>query len=143
MPSACTGARPDANSANEDSPASGEATAKAPKARAPKKRKQRSKRSSKRSKWQELDAEGRQRPQFLASFPDEPELNRLADAFEKGNYAYVRENAPKLVEKSQDAAVQRAAMELAARIKPDPLLKYILAMSVLLLVYLVVEAYAH
>lgn len=88
-----------------------------------------------------LDAQGRERPAFLATFPDHPELNELARAFEMGNYAYVREHAPQLAERTDDPAVRSAAMELSERIKPDPLMKYLLLVSVLLLLYLVFYVY--
>ena len=91
---------------------------------------------------QELDANGRERPRFLLGFPDDPELAKLCRAFEAGNYAYVREHAPEVAERAGDDEVRRAALELAERIKPDPLIKYLLAISIALLAYLVIHAYA-
>ncbi len=92
--------------------------------------------------FEPLNAQGRERPRFLASFPDDPELNELARAFESGNYALVRRRAPELAERTRDEEVRERALELAERIKPDPLAKYMLLMSVLLLVYLVFYAYS-
>lgn len=89
----------------------------------------------------QLDANGRERPRFLLAFPDHPELAQLARAFEAGNYAYVREHAPDVAARAEDDEVRRAALELADRIKPDPLIKYLLVLSVALLVYLVIHAY--
>lgn len=89
----------------------------------------------------ELDANGRERPRFLLAFPDHPELAKLSRAFEAGNYAYVREHALDVAARAEDDEVRRAALELAERIKPDPLIKYLLMLSIALLVYLVIHAY--
>lgn len=88
-----------------------------------------------------LNAQGRERPRFLLGFPDDPELAKLSRAFEAGNYAYVREHAPEVAARAADDDVRRAALELAERIKPDPLIKYLLMLSVALLVFLVIYAY--
>jgi len=108
-----------------------------------KRRHKRASRDSGASEWQSLDAQGRERPGFLATFPDDPELSELSRAFEAGDYAHVRAHAPQLAAKTSDDAVRRAALELAERIRPDPLIKYLLLISVLLLLYLVVHAYAN
>ena len=113
--------------------------AKSPRARKSARRNKRTK--ARAQKWQPLDKDGRERPAFLQGFPDDPELQELCQAFELGNYALVRERAPRLAERSQDSAVKAAALELAERIKPDPLLRYILLASVLLLLYLIGFAY--
>jgi hypothetical protein len=89
-----------------------------------------------------LDANGRERPSFLLAFPDHPELAQLSQAFEAGDYAYVRERAPDVARRADDDEVRRAALELAERIKPDPLIKYLLLLSLGLLLYLVIHAYA-
>jgi hypothetical protein len=94
-----------------------------------------------KKKWRSLDADGRERPAFLASFPRDPNLDALVRAFEAGNFALVRERAPRLAKEADDPKVRRAALELSHRIKPDPLLKYLLVMSVLLLVYLTLFSY--
>lgn len=90
-----------------------------------------------------LDENGRERPRFLAAFPEHPELAKLSQAFEAGNYAYVRQHAPEVAERADDPEVRRAALELGERIKPDPLIKYLLLLSVGLLVYLVMHAYGN
>ena len=90
-----------------------------------------------------LDEAGRERPAFLATFPSDPELAELSRAFEAGNYAYVREHASSLAERTEDPAVRSAALELSERIKPDPLMKYLLLISVLLLIYLIFHAYTN
>jgi len=53
----------------------------------------------------------------------------------------VRKEAPRLVETAEDPAVRAAALELFRRIQPDPLIKYLLAVSVALLIFLVMYAY--
>ena len=88
-----------------------------------------------------LNAEGRERPRFLLKFPDDPELQRLARAFEAGNYQAVREGASKLAESTEDPIVRAAARELRRRIDPDPLLKYLLWVAIALFVFVVWYTY--
>ncbi len=76
------------------------------------------------------DARGRDRPAFLLNFPADPELESLMEAFEAGNYAKVREQAPRLIERSEAADVKAAAEELLRRIEPDPLVKLLLAVTI-------------
>ena len=88
-----------------------------------------------------LGPDGRDRPAFLLGFPSDPELEGLMRAFELGNYALVREGAPKLAERTTDTKVRAAAEELARRIEPDPLMKVLLGLSIALLVVLTFWAY--
>jgi hypothetical protein len=90
-----------------------------------------------------LDATGRERPRFLLGFPQHPDLQRLAAAFEAGNYALVREEAEALAERAESPAVRDAALELRRRIDPDPLAKYLLALTAALLLSLAYFAYHH
>lgn len=90
-----------------------------------------------------LDASGRERPRFLLGFPNHPDLARLAAAFEAGNYALVRAEAETLAERTDNPAVRDAALELRRRIAPDPLAKYLLALTAALLVSLAYFAYHH
>jgi hypothetical protein len=90
-----------------------------------------------------LDAQGRERPRFLLAFPEHPDLARLTAAFEAGNYALVREEAEALAERAEDPAVRDAALELRRRIEPDPLVKYLLALTAALLLFLTYFAYNH
>lgn len=83
-----------------------------------------------------------ERPRFLLDFPDDPELERLIAAFEAGNFALVRRDAERVAESTSDPAVKEAALELRRRIDPDPLAKYLLAISGVLLVILTIWAYA-
>ena len=90
-----------------------------------------------------LDAAGRERPRFLLGFPKDPDLARLAAAFEAGNYALVRAEAEGLAERTDNRAVRDAALELRRRIAPDPLAKYLLALTAALLLSLAYFAYHH
>jgi hypothetical protein len=90
-----------------------------------------------------LDAAGRERPRFLLGFPPDPDLARLAAAFEAGNYALVRAEADALAERAESPAVRDAALELRRRIEPDPLAKYLLALTAALLLSLAYWAYHH
>lgn len=90
-----------------------------------------------------LDAAGRERPRFLLGFPPHPELSRLTAAFEAGNYALVRAEAGALAERAESPAVREAARELLRRIEPDPLAKYLLALTAALLLLLSYWAYHH
>ena len=90
-----------------------------------------------------LDASGRERPRFLLGFPQHPDLARLAAAFEAGNYALVRAEAGALAERAESPAVRDAALELRRRIDPDPLAKYLLALTAALLLSLAYFAYHH
>jgi hypothetical protein len=90
-----------------------------------------------------LDASGRERPRFLLGFPQHPDLQRLAAAFEAGNYALVRAEAEALAERAETPAVRDAALELRRRIEPDPLAKYLLALTAALLLFLAYFAYHH
>jgi hypothetical protein len=114
---------------------------------APKRRKKRKKRAPASEaepavpKEPALTPDGRERPLFLLGFPEDPELARLVHAFEAGNYAFVREHAPKLAERASSPRVRDAARELARRIEPDPLIKLLLALSVALFVVLAFWAY--
>jgi hypothetical protein len=90
-----------------------------------------------------LDANGRERPRFLLGFPQHPDLQRLVAAFEAGNYALVREEAEALAERAETPAVRDAALELRRRIDPDPLAKYLLALTAALLLSLSYFAYNH
>ena len=83
------------------------------------------------------------RATFARDFPRDAALDELLAAFEEGNYAKVRDEAPKLAESTSDPDVKRAALELRARLEPDPLAKNILLGSALLLAFLIVWFYTH
>lgn len=88
-----------------------------------------------------LDDHGMERPRFLLDFPEDPALERLIVAFEAGNFALVRKDAERVARETENPEVRNAALELRRRIDPDPLAKYLLAISLVLLVVLVVWAY--
>ncbi len=87
------------------------------------------------------NALGEERPAFLLEFPSDPELERLIEAFEAGDFARVRLGAPELARRTTDEAVRRAALELRQRIDPDPLLVVMLCFALSLLVFLVAWIY--
>lgn len=88
-----------------------------------------------------LNAAGEERPAFLLEFPADPELEVLIAAFEAGNFAQVRRDAPRLASRTVDATVRRAALELRTRTEPDPLLLALLGMCIALFVFLVIWVY--
>ena len=77
----------------------------------------------------------------MLEFPDDPELELLIAAFESGNFAWVRAEAPNLAARTSSEAVRRAALELRSRTDPDPLLVGMLGLCILLFVFLVVWIY--
>ncbi len=77
-----------------------------------------------------------QRPSFALDFPRDPRLDALLAAFEAGDFARVRSDAPRVIAESSDDAVKRAARELVTRTKPDPLAVGFVALTALLLVLL-------
>jgi hypothetical protein len=76
------------------------------------------------------------RPSFARDFPREPGLDALVEAFARGNYARVRAEAVSLAASSGAEDVRRAAQELLARTKPDPMALGLLALTGALLVVL-------
>ena len=88
-----------------------------------------------------LNAQGMERPAFVLAFPEDPALERLVRAFEAGNYARIRSDAPRVAAEASSPEVREAALELRRRIDPDPLAKYLLAITVALFAFLVVWAY--
>jgi hypothetical protein len=89
------------------------------------------------------EAEARpDRPGFLRGFPDDPELEVLVEAFERGNYRYVRDEAEKLAERTPNRAVREAARELRRRVDPDPLGRVLLVLALLLFGFLLLWTYS-
>jgi hypothetical protein len=82
-------------------------------------------------------------PAFARDFPDDPALAKLVEAFTRGDYRHVREEAPKLAKTSEDEKVRAAAKELRARIEPDPLAKILLVLTLALLAALSLWWMAH
>ena len=75
-------------------------------------------------------------PAFARSFPRDAELDVLVAAFEAGDYARVRREAPALAQRTEDDAVRRAARDLRRRLDPDPAAVYMLLAAATLLVFL-------
>ncbi len=82
-------------------------------------------------------------PAFALDFPADPELDALVAAFESGDYARVRREAPLLVKATESVAVRKAARELLKRIEPDPVAVYLLAGAALLLTFLAFWYWTH
>lgn len=83
------------------------------------------------------------RPPFARSYPRDPELDHLLEAFVAGNYGLVREEAPRLAARAGDPQVVRAALDLRRRIEADPMSVTMLAGTAFLLLFLVAWFYAH
>ena len=83
-----------------------------------------------------VGASGRVRPAFAAAFPADPALDALLDAFEAGDFARIRRDAPRLASSAGDEAVKQAAATLLARTRPDPLATLLLVITGVLLVLL-------
>jgi hypothetical protein len=88
-----------------------------------------------------LNAVGEERPAFLLEYPHDPELEELIAAYERGDFARVREEAPALARRTPDESVRNAALELRQRTEPDRLLVFFLLLSIGLLLFLVVWVY--
>lgn len=73
---------------------------------------------------------------FLRSFPSDDALVPLVAAFERGDYAFVRVEAPLLAARTKDEQVRRAALELRRRIDPDRLSLLLVGFAFALLVVL-------
>lgn len=82
-------------------------------------------------------------PPFARAYPADPELSVLVDAFTRGNYAFVRTEAPKLAARAQAPAVRAAAADLRRRIAPDPLAGLLLLVGIALLVVLASHYLGH
>jgi hypothetical protein len=77
------------------------------------------------------------RPAFADGFPRDPELDALVDAFEAGDFGWVRREAQRIAASATKGdAVKRAAEAVLARTRPDPLQTALLAVSAALLVAL-------
>jgi hypothetical protein len=75
-------------------------------------------------------------PAFARAFPHDAALDALVLAFEHGDYARVRREAPALARSTESDEVRAAARELARRLDPDPLAVYLLGAAAALLVFL-------
>ena len=76
------------------------------------------------------------RPRFTEGYPQNDELDRLVDAFARGNHRLVRDEAEALAARTDDEAVAAAARDLRRRLAPDPMAYVLLGTTALLLVVL-------
>jgi hypothetical protein len=76
------------------------------------------------------------RPPFARSYPPHAELDRLLAAFEAGDYASVRDGAPKLAASTKDEELRRAALDLRRRVDPDLVSGALLLVGLALAVFL-------
>jgi hypothetical protein len=82
-------------------------------------------------------------PVFAQRYPRDETLDALIATFERGNYASVREGAQKLIASTTKPAVRQAAEDLLQRLEPDPLARYLLGVSALLLVFFTIWYFTH
>ena len=79
-------------------------------------------------------------PKFTEGYPKDPALERLVDAFTRGNHKLVRDEAEALAEKTDDPEVAKAARDLRRRLDPDPIAYVLLATTAVLLIVLTIWA---
>ena len=80
--------------------------------------------------------DGDSRPLFARQYPRAPAIDRLLQAFARGDYATVRLEAPKVAAGATDPQVAAAARDLQKRIRPDPAALYLMGLTLVLLVFL-------
>ena len=80
------------------------------------------------------------RPKFTESYPEDPALDRLVDAFARGNHKLVRDEAEALAKKTDDPEVAKAARDLRRRLDPDPIAYVLLGTTAALLIVLTIWA---
>lgn len=76
------------------------------------------------------------RPAFAASYPRDPELDRLVAYFARGNHRAVRAGAEALASKTEDPEVAAAARDLRRRLEPDPIGRALFGATLALLIAL-------
>jgi hypothetical protein len=84
-----------------------------------------------------------ERPSFAKEWPRDAELDRLLAAFDGGDYALVKRDAPQLAERTSDELVRRAAEQLLARTQPDPLSSLLILVASGLLAFFAYWFYTH
>ncbi|WP_437763170.1 hypothetical protein WMF27_42450 [Sorangium sp. So ce281] len=75
--------------------------------------------------------------------PRDPEIERLEQAFERGDYALVRAEAGRLAKEAERDEIRRAARALLRRIDPDPLAVVLLVAAMALLAFLALWYWSH
>ena len=127
---------------SDDAGGAGEERAAPPEEPAPPKRRKKKKRRA------DTEAQGGRQipadwPPFARAYPADPALDRLVDAFERGDYAAVRAGAPVLAKTADSDDVRRAAADLRRRVDPDPLAVGLLLAAAALLVFLSAWYWSH
>jgi hypothetical protein len=89
-----------------------------------------------------LDPQGRERPRFIFTYPDDPELAKLTAAFERGDFRSVGIGAKELEKTATDPEVKAAARDLMLRIQPDPLVRWFWLVAVVVFTFLVAWSYS-
>lgn len=89
-----------------------------------------------------LDRDGRERPAFIFSYPDDPDLAKLTAAFERGDFRTVGHGAKSLAESATNPEVKAAARDLLLRIQPDPLVRSFWFIAVVVFTFLVAWSYS-
>ncbi len=80
---------------------------------------------------------------FLGGLPDDPQLEPLVAAFQAGNYALLRQRATALLANADlPEQTRQAAKELVRRTEPDPLIRPLLGLALLLLLLVAWFCYA-
>lgn len=82
-------------------------------------------------------------PLFAQRYPQDAALDALLVTFERGDYLAVREGAQKLIASNPKPAVRQAAEDLLRRLDPDPLARYLVGASVMLLVFFTIWYFTH
>jgi hypothetical protein len=77
-----------------------------------------------------------QRASFAARFPRDPALDALLDAFDRGDFAAVKRGANAIALGDASDDVKKAAREVLARTRPDPLSALFFGLAGALLVFL-------
>jgi hypothetical protein len=85
---------------------------------------------------QQKSGDGEARPPFARQYPRTPEIDRLLEAFEKGDYGTVRLDAPKVAAAATDPQVAAAARDMQRRTSADPLALYLMGLTLALFVFL-------
>lgn len=80
---------------------------------------------------------------FARGWPSDPALIELMAAFDRGDYAFVRVEAPKLAERTKDERVKAAALEVRRRIDPDPVAGILVLVAMGLLIVLAAHYLGH
>jgi hypothetical protein len=83
------------------------------------------------------------RPPFAGHYPRTPEIDRLLGAFESGDYATVRSDAPKVAACATDPQVAEAARDLVRRTLPDPIALYLMGLTLALFAVLSIWFFLH